>query len=79
MKKLKFITFMCLVAVFWGSCTRPQTQEEKNLKTQTHKDVSEFEHNGHKYIRFGWGLGHYSTAGVVHDPDCPCFNNDSVK
>lgn len=75
MKKL--IPFMCLVAIIFGGCT--PTQEEKNLNTQNHKDVSEFEYNGHKYIRFGWGLGHYSTAGVVHDPDCPCFNNDSVK
>lgn len=77
MKKLKLISFICLVAVIFGSCN--PSQEEKNLGTQNHKDVSEFEYNGHKYIKFKWGSGHYTTAGVVHDPDCPCFSNDSVK
>ena len=77
MKKLKSILFMCLVAIIFGSCNT--TQEEKNLNTQTNKEVSEFEYNGHQYIKFEWGHGRYSTAGVVHNPDCPCFNNDSVK
>lgn len=73
MKKL--ISFICLVAIIFSSCT--QTQEEKNLFTQTSKDVSEFEYNGHKYIKFRWGCG--DRCGVVHNPDCPCFSNDSVK
>lgn len=77
MKKLKFITFMCLVAVFGGSCT--QTQEEKNLYSQINKEVFEFEYNGHKYIKFQWGCGNQIRCGVVHNPDCPCFSNDSVK
>ena len=77
MKKLKFITFMCLVAVFWSSCT--QTQEEKNLYTQTNKEVSEFEYNGHQYIKFRWAVGDQARCGVVHNPDCSCFSNDSVK
>lgn len=77
MKKLKFITFMCLVAIIFGSCT--PTQEEKNLNTQTNKKVSEFEYKGHKYIKFEWGVGRYARGGVVHNPDCPCFSNDSVK
>ena len=73
----KSILFMCLVAIVFGSCT--QTQEEKNLNTQTNKGVSEFEYNGHKYIKFDWGRGRCSTTGVVHDPDCPCFSEDSIK
>lgn len=77
MKKLKFITFMCLVAVFLGSCT--QTQEEKKVYTQINKEVYEFEYNGHKYIKFRWGCGSQIRCGVVHNPDCPCFSNDSVK
>ena len=75
MKKL--ISFICLVAIIFSSCT--QTQEEKNLNTQTSKDVSEFEYNGHKYIKFTWGKGYFATSGVVHNPNCPCFSNDSIK
>ena len=53
MKKL--ISFICLVAIIFSSCT--QTQEEKNLNTQNRKDISEFEYNGHQYIKFTWGQG----------------------
>ena len=65
MKKLKLISFMCLIAIIFGSCTR----------TQDDKDVSEFEHNGHQYIQFTWGANGFHAA-VVHNPDCPCFSND---
>ena len=54
-------------------------EEERNLYTQTNKEVSEFDYNGHQYIRFKWGVGDHATCGVVHNPDCPCFNNNSVK
>lgn len=74
MKKLKVFLFTCLVTIIFGSCTT--TQEEKNKIISSNKDVTEFEYKGHQYIRFSWGRGRYASAGVVHNPDCPCFKYD---
>lgn len=36
-------------------------------------DPVRFEYDGHEYIYFPVS---YYQNGVVHDPDCPCHNNE---
>ena len=45
-------------------------------KTKHNIGVEEFTYKGHQYIRFSSGQHSYSTAGYVHDPDCPCHSKN---
>lgn len=38
--------------------------------------INRFEYNGHKYIMFKSGE---SRNGFVHDPDCPCHEQNGNK
>jgi hypothetical protein len=38
--------------------------------------VCKFEYSGHHYIQFSKGTRGGSVISVVHDPDCPCHQND---
>lgn len=68
MKKLIFLSLLCLGLV---SCdpVEPSKNPAKELKYV----MSRGQYNGHQYLIYKPGS---YTAGIVHDPDCPC---DSVK
>lgn len=36
--------------------------------------IKHFDYNGHSYIQFHVCGTHGGSAGVVHDPDCPCHS-----
>ena len=40
--------------------------------------ICHFKYDGHEYIEFAIGLGQYRTISVVHDPDCPCKENQET-
>ena len=41
--------------------------------------IDKFMFEGHRYIMFSGETGNQGYAGVVHDPDCPCFyKRDSI-
>lgn len=45
-------------------------------KTEVFDQVFRTEFDGHTYIVFktSGGMDKYDMSGVVHDPDCKCFN-----
>lgn len=51
----------------------PKSESEISIVTNTKK----FQYEGHVYIVFDFESKHlYSTrSGVIHDPNCPCYNN----
>ena len=68
-----------LVALLLQSC-------QQNIQhTTVHADavikhVYTFEWNNHSYIMFGTSYTEMvSVSGVVHNPDCKCFNKDETR
>ena len=61
------------------SCSEGYQTEVRYLGKENPKDIipfdriTHFEHKGHKYIKFEELDGQFSVGGVVHDPDCECF------
>lgn len=70
-----------------SSCDSGVNLPEANVKftkMSKQKDLKfyiiKYEFEGHKYQFHSFYLGNLSgEGGPVHDPDCPCLNNDSIK
>lgn len=41
--------------------------------------ITHFEYKGHKYIKFEETRGSASIGGVVHDPNCECFEEEKKE
>jgi len=65
MKKVSKILIVAAVLFCGCSLSNPE------IKGRNRMDTHHFEYKGHQYIEFG-AVGGY--GGVVHDPDCPCFD-----
>lgn len=70
---MKKILFGLLIALALTSCGKPET---KIVHDPQIRQVIKFKFEGHKYMSFEvWNTGHTNIAGIVHDPNCPCQNN----
>lgn len=77
MKKIIF----CLLLVFLASCqaTKSEKAKENTLMRVDYGDhyrtmeIAKVKYSGHSYIRFDGGNG---GPAIIHDPDCPCHNNE---
>lgn len=78
MKKI----LLLFLTTFVISCSNPHTYNIK-IEQKPKSEISiatkqtKFQYEGHVYIVFDFDSKHpYSTrSGVVHDPNCPCYNN----
>lgn len=70
MKRL--IIILGAMILLSGCCTQVERQEEPT-ELRLMYEPKKFSHEGHRYICFR--LSVYS-AGVVHDPDCPCHKEE---
>lgn len=82
MKKFIIMTFILATATF-TSCI-----DDRNKVVDTRNDqpaqiadgyihkIVRFGYNGHDYIMFTHLQGTASTGGVVHDPDCHCYEKE---
>jgi hypothetical protein len=52
-------------------------EDFREAKFEVFNRIVHFSYKSHDYIMFRDGVGDYSVAGIVHDPDCKC--NDSKK
>lgn len=83
MKKV-FGLIICLVFLL-TSCNeyerKEQTPYDREILNLTNSNSSidiyvyRFKYRNHKYILFSKGHG----KGVIHDPDCECFEDNNVK
>lgn len=71
-----FIIVMMMVVLMTGftGCRHNRVTETKNVETVDYVYRTEFE--GHTYIMFkqNGSTNMHNITGVVHDPDCKCFN-----
>lgn len=82
MKKIiKIFTISVISLISFVSCSTSDTNNEtivtpadnwNSIRTGNYQ-VHEFKYNGHNYLVFNVG---HNRAGVVHDPDCSCKNNE---
>lgn len=53
---------------------------EISIHKSTELCIIKYEFEGHKYQFHAFHLGSLNgVGGLVHDPDCSCFRNDSLK
>ena len=77
------LVFLC-AACSCGSNIRPRPAPNATCETGKSGPYSAvpFEYQGHKYIIFhsygGYAAQSYSCA-VVHDPDCPCHQEEDEQ
>ena len=70
---------IAIFAVLFALCScEPESQKATYTEDGAKIYVREFEYNGHKYIEFARiNLEVYDKyTGYVHDPDCPCHNEE---
>lgn len=77
MKKILLLLFLTTFVI---SCSNPYNIKiEKKPKSEISivTKQTKFQYEGHTYIIFDFeSKNPYSTrSGVVHDPDCHCYNN----
>lgn len=75
MKKLFYL--LILIALLSSCKAKPaRIVERTEQEMLTRFDlVRHYEYQGHKYISFQYSPSAYkSFMGVVHDPNCPCYN-----
>lgn len=79
MKKILFV--LLLVCTICTSCGNECKVNKSSMNTEkivleNNRDfrVTEFTYKGHDYIFMKNDIGRYATAGLVHDPNCECFN-----
>lgn len=75
MKKI----LLLFLTTFVISCSNPYNIKiEKTPKSEISivTKKTKFQYEGHVYIVFDFESNHpYSTrSGVIHDPNCPCYN-----
>lgn len=87
---MKKILIFIIGFILLSSCTeKDRNRMKENSKyhneqldtTRTYRaaNIDKFIFEGHRYIMFSGNSGYSGYAGVVHDPDCPCFyKRDSV-
>lgn len=69
MKKLTSILLVLLALTLTGCEPKEQTQIEADVESH----ITEISYKGHKYLYFHKYDGtRTATAGITHDPDCPC-------
>lgn len=74
MKKIMIV----LLALVLCSCVKEENIKDfREAKFEVFNRIVHFSYKSHDYIMFRDGVGDYSVAGIVHDPDCKC--NDSKK
>lgn len=78
MRKLFIILSVLAITLTSGQCT------EKAIVVQGNPDkefdrITNFQYNNHSYIRFDDGTFENRVSAVVHDPDCQCMQNDTIK
>lgn len=69
-----FSVFVVVVSVFvFTGCRHNKVTEVKDVETVDYVYRTSFE--GHDYIIFKHNgtTNYHNVSGVVHDPDCPCF------
>lgn len=75
---MKKILFGLLIALSLTGCGKPETSIKYDSQIRQVKAIK-FEFEGHKYMSFEvWSSIHTShkcATGIVHDPNCPCQNN----
>jgi hypothetical protein len=74
MRRIFTVVMMIVSMMSFTSCRHNSETEIENVDTVDYVYRTEFE--GHTYIMFkqnGWHNAH-NVTGVVHDPDCKCFN-----
>ena len=70
---MKKILFGLLIVLSLTGCGKPETSIKYDSQI---RQVIKFEFEGHKYMSFEvWNTGHTNVAGIVHDPNCSCQNN----
>ena len=70
MKHLITILAAVLCAVCLSGCEKPtQNQIDAEMASQ----ITEFNHKGHRYLRYVSGAANDAVGGITHDPDCPCY------
>lgn len=74
MKKLFIIIFSLIV---FCSCTGNNSVKNKTPYNKIDK-VEEFTYKGHQYIVFDFSELHTYGKTVVHDPDCWCWDVDTI-
>lgn len=77
MKRILILHTILLIACIFASCDN-QTRIQHGSVEDNITNIIEFDYKNHSYIFFERGMGYYSRGGVVHDPNCKCFQ-DSVK
>ena len=75
----KFILILLLGLLFVSCESHNETTETTQIKGAD--EARHFEYNGHKYIMFYYdrGMSYDQFTGFVHDPDCPCHENNNQK
>jgi hypothetical protein len=73
MKKILLLLFLTTFVI---SCSKPYSKAQKS-EISIVTEPTKFQYEGHVYIIFNFRGDHpYATrSGVVHDPDCHCYNN----
>ena len=73
MKNMKKILFGLLITLSLVGCKEKHT---RIVHYENVLQVIKFEFEGHNYMAIEVSnTGHTNIAGVVHDPNCPCQNN----
>ena len=74
MRRVFTVFFFVTSMVFFTGCRHNSVTEIKNVDTVDYVYRTEFE--GHTYIMFkqNGSTNMHNVTGVVHDPDCSCFN-----
>lgn len=69
-RKLVKVVFSLVMILLLNSCAYPSgvaTSESGNKNIKVYK----YHYNNHDYLEFA--IGPYGEGGVVHDPDCQCY------
>lgn len=92
MKKLLFaasvVCALCLSACDSNDMSKSSDSVIKNARSITDKgygcghsgiySVKEFEYNNHKYVCFYINGAYGGSTGIVHDPDCWCWDDNVI-
>lgn len=78
MKKILFF-FILIITSSFIACNEPQkiNATRNGDSILIHRTIIEFGYDNHDYIWFESNVGSVATAGVVHSPNCHCY--DSIK